>query len=63
MKRHESEAQAQQVIELRRSGMSCQAIARRLGCTEHRVWYALQSRGEAPPRSRRERLLNEIFGK
>lgn len=62
MKRDESAAQAQQVIELHRAGMSCKAIAEPLGCTEYRVWYALQSRGVAPPRSRRERLLNEIFG-
>lgn len=61
MNRRQSEQQAQEVLALYRGGARCKEIARELGCSEYRVWYVLRSRGAAPPRSRRERLLREIF--
>lgn len=62
MTRIESANQAEKVIALRKQGLLCREIAARLGCSQYRVWYVLQTRGHAIPMDRPTRLLAEIFG-
>lgn len=63
MKHADCERRAQQIIGLRREGLTCKEIAGRLGCSIYHVWYALRSRGEAQPVDPQERLLRQIFGR